>query len=210
MSDYASLVLLPPFLRHLAKNAPFISCDSEGISSSSFRKLERGDLDFCLAPGDWRLYADYRPSPEIQSETLFEDDFVCIFDADHPDIADEISMEVYMSLPHNSLKLGGGLVSIVERGWAAAGVEPHIVATASSFSCMLFMLPGTRIVATAQRRLGRSLAGALGLRMVECPFPLPKLQENLTWHQRNEDEPGHRYLRDSFRSAAAALSSQNF
>jgi LysR family nod box-dependent transcriptional activator len=205
MSDYASLVLLPRFMQHLKREAPKIVCQVEGITEESFHKIDRGDLDFCLSASDWRLYANYKPTQKIRTELLFRDDFVCITDAKHPGVKKSMTMDLYRRLPHNTVRFGRGITSIVEQEWIAAGMELDICATVPSFAGLIFMLPGTRIVATAQRRLGLSLAKALGLRIFECPLKLPKLEENLVWHLRNEFDPGHMYLRTALKAAAVQL-----
>jgi DNA-binding transcriptional LysR family regulator len=205
MSDYASLVLLPRFLRRLAAEAPNISCHVEQLAEESFDRVESGDLDFCLAADDWRLYANYRPSASIQTRSLFHDDFVCVTDAHHPTIGDELSMEAFKALPHNLVRFGKGITTIIEQAWATAGLDLNVAATSPSFSGLLFMLPGTSLVATAQRRLALALAPSLGLRVFKSPVAIPPLQENLTWHGRNADDPGHAFLRRGLSEAAADL-----
>ena len=207
MSDYAALVLLPRFLRRLAAEAPNISCRVEQVAEESFNRVESGDLDFCLSAHDWRLYANYRPSAAIRSQPLFHDDFVCVVDVDHPAVNGDIDLNAFKALPHNLVQLGRGTSTIVAQAWTAAGLDLNVAVTAPSFSSLLFMLPGTRLVATAQRRLALTLAPSLGLRVFNSPVAIPQLQENLTWHDRNEDDPGHAFLRRVLTEAAADLDS---
>ena len=205
MSDYASLVLLPRFLRRLAAEAPNISCHVEQLAEEGFDRVESGDLDFCLAADDWRLYANYRPSASIQSRSLFHDDFVCVTDVHHPTVGDELSLEAFKALPHNLVRFGRGITTIIEQAWVTAGLELNVAATSPSFSGLLFMLPGTSLVATAQRRLALALAPSLGLRVFKSPIAIPPLQENMTWHGRNAQDPGHAFLRRVLTEAAADL-----
>ena len=72
---------------------------------------------------------------------------------------------------------------------------------------MIFMLPGTPLIATMQRRLAHTLAPRLGLAICECPLRIPKLQETLMWHERSEQDPAHQYLREIFHTAVADLES---
>jgi hypothetical protein len=55
------------------------------------------------------------------------------------------------------------------------------------------------------RRLANLLAPPLGLEISECPIPVPKLQENLMWHERRRDDPQHAYLREMLRFSAANI-----
>ncbi|MFD1611464.1 LysR family transcriptional regulator [Sphingomonas tabacisoli] len=197
MSDYATFVVLPGLLRRLATEAPGIGCHVEALTQDSFARLEKGDLDFCLTAHGWRLYANYRPTRDIRVEEAFHDDFVCVLDNGHLNANDDISLELYRRLPHNSVRFGKGIATVVEQAWMKSGLEINVAATAPNFSSLIFMLPGTSLIATAQRRLAGILAPILGLKLAECPLPIPPLRENILWHARNEGSPVHRYLRDA-------------
>jgi LysR family transcriptional regulator, nod-box dependent transcriptional activator len=208
MSDYTSLVLLPRLMRVLAAEAPNIIVRVEAYSDLSFRRLDSGDLDFCVAVSDRSLYSDYLPSGEIRAQGLFHDDFVCVVDRLHP-AAKKMSLKTYRSAQHNVVQFGRGIRTLVERGWEQTGFHAHIAATAPSFATLIFMLPGTRLVATAQRRLAKALASPLRLRVLECPIALEPLREDLTWHARNDEDPTHIYLRGAFRKASERLDTKH-
>lgn len=207
MSDYGTLVLLPSFLRLLAVQAPSMRCIVEPVTRRSFERLAMGDLDFCLSAHDVRLYGTHRPGLRIQSASMFEDDFVCVVDPAQVNVSNGLSLEAYQVLRHNSVAFGEGIATIVEQAWAASGRDYEVAVTAPSFSALIFMLPGTPLVATAQRRLANTLAPRLGLVVTECPLKLPTLQENLQWHERNEQDPAHTFLRNALQSAVAMLES---
>lgn len=205
MSDYGILILLPGFLRLLANRAPNLRCVIEPVTRRSFERLGLGDLDFCLSAHDERLYGSHRPGVGIVSTPMFTDDFVCVVDPSVVDVSDGLSLEAYQSLRHNSVAFGEGISTIVERAWVASGQDYDVAVTAPSFSALLFMLPGTPLVATAQRRLANVLAPRLELAIVDCPISLAALQENLLWHERSEQDPGHQFVRETLKEAAAGL-----
>lgn len=205
MSDYSVLVILPLFLQLLTQQAPKIRCIVEPVTQDSFERLAMGDLDFGLTAHDVRLYGTHRPGKRILSETMFDDDFVCVVDPARVDVSNGISLDAYRTLRHNSAHFGEGVATIVERGWAASSQHFEVGVTAPSFSAMIFMLPGTPLVATAQRRLASTLAPRLGLAIAECPMKLPKLQESLWRHERNDRDPAHRFLRELMHAAALRL-----
>jgi DNA-binding transcriptional LysR family regulator len=204
MSDYTSLVLLPRFMQILAAEAPNFTVRLEAYSDLSFRRLDSGDLDFCITVSDRNLYRDYFPSEEIRTEVLFHDDFVCVVDRRHPSAA-RMSLKAYRSAQHNVVRFGSGIRTLVERGWEQIGFDAHIAATVPSFATQIYMLPGTQLVATAQRRLAKVLAARLGLSVLKCPIALESLREDLMWHSRNDADPTHLYLRGAFRKAAERL-----
>jgi len=205
MSDYTMLVLLPRFLRHLSAPAPHMRCVVEPLTKDSFERLAMGDLDFCLTAHDVRLYGTHRPGKHIISEPMFYDDFVCIVDPAIVDISKGISLKTYRTLRHNSVGFGDGIATIVESTWAASRFDFDVAVIAPTFSAQVFMLPGTPLIATVQRHLANTLAPRLGLAVTECPLDMPKLQENLMWHERSEKDPAHKFLRQIIELASSEL-----
>lgn len=206
MSDYATVTILPHLMAQLSA-ARGIVCEIELIGDAVFRDLEAGKLDFCVLPSNWRLYQDNKPVG-VQSLKLFEDDFVCVVDADNAGVGDTLTIETYLSLPHNMLRLGGGVRSIVEQAWLMNGISPRIAATTTSFASLIFMIAGTSLVATAQRRLATKFAQMLPIRILECPLPIDRLEADLSWHIRNDSDPAHRFMRGAFLAAAASMHGQ--
>jgi LysR family nod box-dependent transcriptional activator len=208
MSDYGLLVLLPRFLHLLTVQAPKIRCFVEALSEHTFERLAMGDLDFCMTADDVRLYGSHRPGKLIRSQAMFQDDFVCVVDPEKVDVSKGLSLNAYRKLRHNSVDFGNGIATIVEKAWAASTYEYDVAVTAPSFSALLIMLPGTPLIATAQRRLANVLAPRLGLSITECPLKIPQLRENLMWHERNDKDPAHQFLREVMMSAVVQLDAQ--
>lgn len=207
ITDYTLVVLLPRFLRRLSAQAPHMRCLVEPVTKNSFDRVAMGDLDFCLTAHDLKLYGVHRPSKRLHSTMMFDDDFVCVVDPAMVDISNGISLPAYRRLRHNSVAFGEGVTTIVEKAWAVSGYDYEVAVRAPNFSALIFMLPGTALVATTQRRLAQTLAPRLGLAVVECPLKIPKLRETLMWHERSEPDPAHRYLREMLEASVADLES---
>lgn len=205
ISDYGSFVIMPPLLRLLAREAPQIALEVRGLVEQSFLALEHGDLDFVATAHPADLYGRYRPGDNIRREQLFMDDFVCIADKNHPEIDGELTEALYHRLPHAVVRFGAHVETIVERAWKAHRFQPRLGSTAPAFATVLFMLPGTVLVATAQRKLAQVLAPPLNLRIHESPLAIGTLEEDLFWHERSTDDPAHAYLRGAFRDLASTL-----
>ena len=69
-----------------------------------------------------------------------------------------------------------------------SGVERKVVATASSFTAMPFLLLGTDNIALLQNDLAKVFAKMMPLRIVPCPIPIPPLVERLQWHAFSEGD----------------------
>lgn len=205
MSDYGLMVMLPKFLQRLGRVAPHLNCVVEPVTRSTFDRLEMGDLDFCLTAYGPTLYGAGRAGPRIRSRAMFHDDFVCVIDAAHPGVGATITLAEYETLRHNSAAFGAGVSTLVERAWAIADLQIEIAVLGPSFAALLFMLPGTQLVATAQRRLATAIAPSLGLKILECPLEIAPLQEDLVWHERVEHDPRNIFLRQVIEQACVEL-----
>jgi DNA-binding transcriptional LysR family regulator len=206
ISDYGALILMPEVLRLLSADAPHVSCNVQLLCNDAFAQLEKGDLDFVIAADHWGLYGNYKPTPDICTAELFRDDFVCVVDRGNEMVGGDLTVERYCALPHNSVSFGRGVDSLVEVAWDAAGLSLQIMAKAPDFSSLVLMVPGTPLIATAQRRLCEALSPAFPLRILECPIPIQPLCETMVWHVRSESDPAHRFMRDIFQKAATMIS----
>ena len=203
LSDYANLIVAPPLMAALSRQAPDVVCDFRPLGDMMFRDLDLGMLDFGLLPSRWQLYQDRLPDG-IRSTVLFEDDFVCVVDRDNP-VGDVITIAEYASLPHLAMWVGPDVRTIVANAWTINRLVPKVSATSTTFTSLVSMVVGTPMVATVQRRLARRYESCWPIRILECPIQIEPVVEHLSWHERNLEEPAHRFMRDCFAEVAAAL-----
>ena len=205
MSDYANLIVSPPMLAMLSKQAPQMTWHHLQLDPAIYQDLDAGTLDFGLLPSNWRLHQENLPSG-IQSMTLFEDDFVCAVDQDSS-IGETMSIDEYASTPHCVLRVGGGVRTIIDNAWTINRLVPRVAATNPSFINLLPMIIGTPMVATIPRRLAKPFAGCWPVRILECPIEIDRLDQRLNWHERNSEEPAHKFMRECYAAVAASLRS---
>lgn len=205
MSDYALLVLLPHIMNILETCAPGVKFMVKPVTRQCLHDLSMGELDLCIMTNDLSLFGIDAKDGRICSRILFEDDFVCVFDKRKNSFPGGITIENYRRLRHNRVSFDEDIMTIVEKAWLKDGGEFEAASEASTFSSLLFMLPGTSMVATTQRRLATALAPRLKLSVTECPLKIPNLLESMIWHERNNHDPAHRFLRETVASAAGAL-----
>lgn len=205
LSDYTVASFMPRMMERLLAEAPGLGIDVHNMRVTAFSNLASGDLDFTVQPRFWRESQENLPSG-LKCSFLYEDDFVCAVDACAHDF-DELSVKRYLELPHATTRLHDGRAMAVGVAWTKNGFNPQVAFASTSFSNTLLTLPGTPMVATVQRRLARQFAKVLPIRIHECPFPIDPLQEELYWHERSDDDPAHRFVRDLFAGVGRELSS---
>lgn len=205
MSDYASLLILSDVLAALAKDAPHVDIVIERPTEQNIRGIESGMIDLCLVTGNRNLYFRYEPSIAVHCSPLLRDDYVCVVDRASPLARSQITLADYQSAKHVVTKLDAGMETMVEHEWKLAGFRPDVAASAPNFTTLIFMLPGTPLIATVQRNLALRLAPPLGLAIVPCPLAMSQIQIDMIWHARSEPDPVLMHVSGLIQSAARKL-----
>lgn len=200
-SDYATLLLLGPFLRALASEAPGVTLHLLPRTNDARRLLRTGEVDLVIEPYEL-LGGD-----EFPCQPLFSDRWLCAVDAGNPHVpARGISREEYLQLPHLVYGIGSDRqLNIADRYLVQQGIHRRIEVTVESFLLVPFLIQGTPLVTLVLEQAIRRLAPAAGVRVMECPIALPGVHENVYWHPSHTIDPGHRWLRNRLQSAAAEL-----
>lgn len=198
VTDEAAPGLLPRLLRRLGREAPGVQCHIEQVSHTSLTRLEYGDADLCLCLDLMRLFGLRAVPDTLRLVELRSVRWVCAVCAQHPAIADELTVAQYQALPHVFARPHGHTAPIEELVRRLINMDIEVRATAQSLLELPFMLPGTPLLATVPERIAALAATALPLRTLALPFDALDSHEVLLWHKRNEPDPGHAWLRNLF------------
>ena len=204
MSDYCVHVYLHGIIKILAERAPGLRLMVENVFGPSFSRLEGGDIDMVVTHGDRSLFGRDGWDIGLLTADLFEDEFVCVIAKEHP-IGDVMTKEDYLTYPHALAFFGGNVRSVEQAEIERRGIVIKEMLHVPTFAGLLQMLPGTELIATVQRKLADQLADTRKVRIMDTPIKLGTLKETLIWHQRNDDDPGHRWLRSVMQEAASEL-----
>lgn len=136
---------------------------------------------------------------------LYEDSWVIVADADHPEIGESLTMADVQRLPwvvayHTPSAFTGAMQQLRH-----LGVEPTVAVVVESFMTVPFLVLGTRRIAVLQARLAQKLAFAAGLRVLPCPWDVVTLTEAFWWHPSLDADPAHRWLRDAVAEAGSRV-----
>ncbi len=142
------------------------------------------------------------------SEPLHVSSFLSVLRADHPLLEHDangrpyISYENYMAAPHIEVMPRGASGNPVEHALARDGhTAGRRVALSVPHAVVLpFIISGTDLIATVPDRCVPALLAGGGLVPVKVPFPVEQNQIRQWWHRRNDQDPGHRWLRALYSS----------
>jgi DNA-binding transcriptional LysR family regulator len=193
VSDYTVSALGPALVRTILTQSPNATVSCEPLNERIFEKLDAGKLDLLI-------YGRAAPD-RYHSQHLFTDRFVCVVAAEHPLARrTSVSLPQYLRWPHLNIDLGQpGIDRALEaRDTArrtAVSMPYHILAGS--------ILPGTELVLTVPARLVPHVGSPAQTRVLAAPSELGDLQFYAVWHPRLDDDPSHRWLRDTVRTVAA-------
>ena len=203
LSDYATVTLLPAVLRRVLAQAPNIHIAVETINSP-VKQLASNRAELCVCIDKWALFGEGEGDEALHTTWLFDDRWVCISDAGHPWHAAP-SKEAFFGLPFAMAHLADRTSTLAEtalRQWMPDR-PPYVLLP--NFTALAAVVAGSPLIGIVQHRLAQLIAGGLGLRSFEPPIEIPRLAEVLLWHGRNDDDPGHRWLREVIVQSARDL-----
>lgn len=199
-SDYCTSIFMGSLISHLARLAPGVQLVVEPLNEP-FEKLMSGEIDLGIT-ADGGLSFGPEGAVDLPSLPLFSDEFVCIVDDAHP-LGPDASLEEVFAFPHVAVHVPGVAATI---GLAAMrqqipSYEPaYLVA---DFSLVPNIVVGTQLVGLVQRRLAEAASRSLPIRSFRPPFDVPRVNEELRWHPRHFEDPGHIWLRNTVCAVAA-------
>jgi LysR family transcriptional regulator, nod-box dependent transcriptional activator len=199
VSDYVTSVLMIDLLRHVKAEAPKITFELRPIGQPAREDLERGELDFLIAP-------EYL-APVHPAELLFQDTHTCIAWAKNPYVGSSISLDQYLQLGHVIVRVGEGAIpNHDERVLTRLNHRRIVEVVTPTFDLAPQLVVGTHRIATVPTRLACKYAKFLPLKLLSLPVDIPPIHEKLQWHRAHSRDPANTWLRTQLKKAVARVS----
>ena len=190
VSDQTEVALMQDVLRRVRAAAPGVRLVMRSIETRlAVELLTTGAIDLALG-----YFSEVEG--DIESVTLYQESFVCLFDAEACGVAPPLSLDDYVALPHILVSLRGEPFGHFDEKLRAAGRSRIVLYTTPHFLAVPFLLRGLRAVAALPRRLAESCAEAASLATCSVPLPSEGYAVSMAWHRRAASDPAQRWLRD--------------
>jgi DNA-binding transcriptional LysR family regulator len=199
--EHAEHLLMPVLLRRLRAEAPGVRIDVHTPDPErAYEMLESGQVDLRIA---WLL----KPMLSLRSLQLFQDRMVYIADKRHPSIKGKLTLTQFLTLPH--IRTFGASRNttnrVIDEALDRAGKKLSMTFQLQNFMTVPSALAGTDIIAAVARGLAVRFAQQYPLQVLEPPLKLPRIRYAAYWHERNQNDAGHRWLRTAVLQAAQQL-----
>lgn len=200
-TDAISIVVIPRLLPLFEAALPRASLRVVSLDHlAATGGLERADVDVLIG-------APPLTPAGCEEQLLFEDEYMAVVRADHPQVGRRLSLDRYAGLAHAELALFGEPEDRVGRALAAVGRARRIVVCVPHIAALPALVLASDCVATLTRTMARSFAAIARVRMLSLPIELPALSVRQIWHHRTHGDPGAVLLRQLVTRATARLGS---
>jgi DNA-binding transcriptional LysR family regulator len=189
-SDYGELVVLPPLLERLAREAPRIDLRVHAVPEDWSTPLEEGVYDLVLVPN-----AGDTPAGIVRQK-LFDETFVCVLRKGHPAARRGLDLQTFVELPHVLIAPSGRLGGIVDEALAQRSLTRRIALTVPHFLVAPLVIASSDLLLTLAERVARTFAKMAPLEIRQPPLAVRGFAMYQSWHERRRGDPAHAWLRN--------------
>jgi len=198
--DYGEFVVLGQLLGLLAERAPAASIVVQTPDRSWGSGLAAGELDLYIGiPGP--------AAAGLRQKLLMREPFVVVARQGHPGFGRRLSLEQYLAYSHIVVAPEGTRSTQTDRLLAERNLSRRIALRVPSFVSSPFLVARTDLLLTVPLGLAATAARHVKLQWVPLPTELAiePTSAVMVWHDRVEQDTGHRWLRALVLDAVAAL-----
>jgi DNA-binding transcriptional LysR family regulator len=193
MSDIGEAVVLPKLIQALYATTPGIKIQAIRLPRSEYAQaMESGTADLAVGNLDF-LKAGY------YQQRLFDDSYSCIARADHPVIAEALTLEQYLAAGHVFVKTGN-TEPLVENALSQRHGRRNIRLEVAQYHIAAKVVAETDLIASVPQNTARGLAN---LKVFPLPFDMPTAEVRQFWHERNHHDPANQWLRKTIAALIA-------
>lgn len=145
------------------------------------------------------------PPPALETEVLYEEDFVCLVGRTQRIGNRRLTLKEYLDLPHAIVETWEGQQAPVDRPLAERGLRRRAVLRIPFFVPTILTVARSDVVLTVPRRLGKIAAAMADVAVVELPPEIKGFSYFMVWHPRLSTEAEHAWFRDHLRLAAGSI-----
>lgn len=196
--DYELLILLPSIISELRKRAPGIKVKAVNQDSLDFSLLVRGDVHLVFSALEQAPSTLYR-------QKIFDEDKVCLFSALNKHIESVLTADTFRDLDHVAVNTIGADPAMIDTTLAAHGLSRNVTVVLPTFLLAARIVAETDLIAILPRRIAQYFLQNGLLKIAELPFKFPRIPIYQYWHERTNQHPQHKWLRQVVADVAGSL-----
>jgi DNA-binding transcriptional LysR family regulator len=188
-ADFVELRIIPELLATVAREAPDVDLLVRPQSAVADEELESGRADLVVGVVTTR-------SAGLVAKKLFDEGFLTVARADHPEIGRTLDLDTYVRLHHAQIAPRGQPGGPVDDALAALGLSRRVSLRIPTFLPALDVVAKSDLVLTAPEGFLRDVSRTHALRVHRPPLEIRPFPLTLVWHERLQHDPAARWLRE--------------
>jgi DNA-binding transcriptional LysR family regulator len=194
--DTHTILLAPPLMARLAKEAPGIDIRIENYSADIIARMQTGQLDLAFAQSITPL------PPGTRSASYARDKLALVLRKDHPMAKRKWTITDYGRVNHVGISIFGDAGSELDAQLAKAGVKRRMALVTPHFIAALAAVAQTDMATTVSHVFASRFAREFGLVLKEPPLPNLDLDLTVVWSEVRAADPVLAWVRDVIRDVA--------
>ncbi len=196
VADPLEPFLIPPLLRKLDEHAPHISIETRPPAHTRvIEDLMAGTLDLAC-------YTFLTSVAGLEILPLMPCEHKIVARRNHPRIGKVLDKETFMGLGHVALIPELRMHANIDRDITTRAGSRRIVYMVNKVWSVPAIVGGSDLVSILPRRFAEYVAPRFDLEIHEPPTSISEQEFHLMWHEKNNDDPGHKWMRESLLLAA--------
>lgn len=198
MSDYTEMVMMPRLFKRIQEVAPHVKIESSHLSSKDYQQsLDSGDVDIILS-------CSLHFKANSFQQFLFDDYEVVIVRSDSRILKDPLTLERYVEFKHAQFKWMAG-DNEIDQKLRALQLQRSVVLEVQHEMVLPLVLQNIDILVNLPKRMAIEFNKLVPLEILEIPLPKIEYHFSQHWHERNNQDPAHAWLRKEIYSVANSL-----
>ena len=197
MSDYGAAIVLPKLVAQLREQAPDISLVViQDSRLGMIEQIEQGKID--LAVGVFPMLP-----ADVCSDVLFVETFTCLLNRNALPDSGVLDLDTYLQRPHLLVSMDGNTQGEVDNVLRSQGLQRRVAVNVPHWGTAPGMIGDTDLILTVASRTLDNLALGDSLVTLAPPLNVAPFNYVQVWHQRFNEDPAHRWLREWVKQVSA-------
>ena len=188
VTDYVAQFIMPAALKRIYRQAPSIGINLINRDQYFYEGLANGQIDLGTSIVD-------NPPDSIYAQKIDEDTLVCVMSPQHPLTKNGLTLKDYIAYPHAVITSGGDKRHEVDKALAALGLSRRIRLEVPYYASAVKIVAGSELLLTLPEHIARHTGPQFDLVQYPLPFETPRFKYSLMWHERQQQQANHRWLR---------------
>ena len=186
-SDYVESTIGINLLQQLTKVAPGIKIRISNVNKETVMDvLDDNSIDLVinakLPLKNWHVEQD-----------LYREEFVCVVRGDNS--LTELSVDDYLERSHILVSMRDDFQGAYDKILESQEQSRQVVWSTPHFMTVPFLLANSDCVALLPNRMAQHCAKNMNLKLLPPPIEIEGFTVSMVWHQRNNGNPRHQWLR---------------